>query len=35
MCIRDRGDIEKEVLDSFTDILDKEVEYERLMKYEM
>ena len=29
------GDIEKEVLDSFTDILDKEVEYERLMKYEM
>ncbi len=29
------GDIDKSVLDEFLEVLDKEVEYERLMKYEM
>lgn len=29
------GDVEESVLESFTEKLDKEVEYERLMKYEM
>ena len=29
------GDIDQDVLDEFLEVLDKEVEYERLMKYEM
>lgn len=29
------GDIDESVLNEFLEILDKEVEYERLMKYEM
>ena len=29
------GDIDQSVLDEFLEVLDKEVEYERLMKYEM
>ena len=31
----EQGDIDKSVLDEFLEVLDKEVEYERLMKYEM